>query len=160
MMNHTSDTTRRAGRQEREPEERWRGFLAVTPELAILRGGSSTSDRRFQLRSRPGLATAAAAVALVYAQLLEPAGWTGELLDRVLLQGERLLRASQARLRLGPYERVAACQLQRELYLGDYKCSVRAERVAPAAEGPDEALRAFFREQNFVVLTSEGKRDP
>ncbi|XP_011496539.1 PREDICTED: uncharacterized protein LOC105361131 [Ceratosolen solmsi marchali] len=144
--------------------EKWHRFQIISPTQSILRGNCSIIDKRFKLLSRGKQASAAAVVGIVYAHLLEPRDWTSNFLDRVLEDGDRLFRISQARNRLKDDIFMTTSLLEKQFFVGDYKCNICTEIgiicgnvISESIGFPDlkNGLNTFLRTPNFGILTSQ-----
>lgn len=145
--------------------EKWHRFKVLTPNRAILRGSTSTTDKRFKILSRGRQESAAAAVAIVIGHLFQPPDWTSGLVDKVLEYGDRVFRVSQARCKLPDDAYLTTNLLQTEFFVGDYKCQICVEsgtvygNLASESSGAPklaDGLPKFFESHRFGVLTTQG----
>jgi hypothetical protein len=155
----------RAIKKVKKNPEKWHHFLVISSSQAILRGNSSTSNKRFKILSRNRQASAVSVVGIVYAHLLKPWDWTASFLDRILEDGDKLFRVSQARNRLKKNVFMTPNLLQQQFFVGDYKCKICTEidiicgnliNETAGALDLKRGLHKFLETPNFGILTSQG----
>lgn len=168
MIAESTKSEDKKNRRSKSPEkyERWYRFRVLTPNKAILRGTTSTTDKRFKILSRGRQESAASAVAIVIGHLFQPPDWTSSLVDKVLEYGDRVFRVSQARCKLPDDAYLTTNLLQTEFFVGDYKCQICVESgtiygnlASESSSAPklSNGVPKFFENFRFGVLTTQGR---
>lgn len=145
-------------------EDLWHNFPKKSAGVWELSGNVTTSDERFAEEGRNKQTAAIAVMAVIFSKAYEPRQWTGQVLDEVVISGDKLHSQCAARLGGGSVPRVN--EIVKEFFISNRRIDltiedcVQAGDVAgkpPRVQNLQEGLEKFFKQHTSGALTLSGE---
>ncbi|XP_011305536.1 uncharacterized protein [Fopius arisanus] len=141
-------------------EDQWHGFLKKREDLWELSGPLSITDEKFPEDMRGKQTPGIAVVATIFSKIYEPQHWTPEIIEEVVVTGNKLYEKSAARL--GEGENPGVNDIITEFFLSNRRINLMISDCVQAGaifkgdpKVPDLAsgVEKFFQDHQCGVLT-------